>query len=270
MTAAALTALIVDDEALARRGLRLRLAAIDGITVVTECANGRHALAAIARYAPDVVFLDIQMPGLDGFDVVRELQADSMPLIVFVTAFDRYAVNAFDVHAVDYLLKPVEQPRLEAAVSKARELRDGAQQRGQKSRLLDLIVALTGHSPATIEALAEARPPNTFAQRLTIRDGEHIVLAAVHDIAWIDAAGDYMCIHVNGKTHVMRITMKELQTCLDPALFLRIHRSTLINANHVVQIDSHINGEFFVVLSQGVRLKVSRGYRDAVARFLSR
>ncbi len=265
---APLTALIVDDEALARRGLRLRLAAIDDVRVVTECANGREALTAIARHCPDVVFLDIQMPGLDGFDVVRELQADSMPLIVFVTAFDRYAVNAFEVHAVDYLLKPVEQARLEAAVNKARALRDVAEQRDQKSRLLDLIVALTGHSPASIEAMADARTGATFSERLTIRDGEHTVLAAVQDIAWIDAAGDYMCIHVGGKTHVMRITMNELQARLDPALFLRIHRSTLVNANHVVQIDAHVNGEYFLELSAGMRLKVSRGCRAAVARFL--
>jgi two-component system LytT family response regulator len=265
---APLTTLIVDDEALARRGLRLRLAAIDGIAVVAECSNGREALAAIARHAPDVVFLDIQMPGLDGFDVVRELQGDSMPLIVFVTAFDRYAVNAFDVHAVDYLLKPVEQQRLEAAVNKARALLNVAEQREQKSRLLDLIVALTGHSPASIEAMADVRAGTIYPQRLTIRDGEHTVLAPVQDIAWIDAAGDYMCIHVKGKTHVMRITMNQLQARLDPALFLRIHRSTLVNASHVVQVDTHVNGEFFVALSAGVRLKVSRGYRDAVARFL--
>jgi two-component system LytT family response regulator len=263
-----LSALIVDDEALARRGLRLRLATIDGVSVVGECNNGREALAAIAAHSPDLVFLDIQMPGLNGFDVVRELQADTMPLIVFVTAFDQYAINAFEVHAVDYLLKPVEQPRLEAAVRRAREMREAARAFDQKSRLMNLIVALTGHSESTIDNLANARGDARFCERLTIRDGTHIVLVPVRDIEWIDAAGDYMCIHVQGKTHVMRVTMKELEALLDPALFLRIHRSTLINAAHVAQMTTHANGEFFVTLSYGARLKVSRGYRDRVARFL--
>jgi len=263
-----LSALIVDDEAPARRGLRLRLANIDGVSIAAECNNGREALAAIATHSPDLVFLDIQMPGLDGFDVVRELQADTMPLIIFVTAFDQYAVNAFEVHAVDYLLKPVEQPRLEAAVRRAREMRDAARAIDQKSRLMHLIVALTGHSQPAIDNLASARGNARFCERLTIRDGAHIVLVAVRDIEWIDAAGDYMCIHVKGKTHVMRVTMKELEALLDPALFLRIHRSTLINAAHVAQMTAHDNGEFFVTLGHGTRLKVSRGYRDRVARFL--
>ncbi len=260
-------ALIVDDEALARRGLRLRLDDIAGIDIVGECNNGREALAAIASEAPDLVFLDIQMPGLNGFDVVRELQSDSMPLIVFVTAFDQYAVNAFEVHAVDYLLKPVEQPRLEESVRRARSMAEALRAVDQKGRLMSLIVSMTGHPESTIESLAEQRK-DRYPQRLTIRDGADVTLVPVTDIEWIDAAGDYMCIHVKHKTHVMRVTMKQLEALLDPALFLRVHRSTLINAQHVVGLTAHDNGEFFVTLTQGARLKVSRGYRDKVARFL--
>jgi two-component system LytT family response regulator len=264
----ALRALIVDDEALARRGLRLRLSDIDGVDIVGECNNGREALASIAGEAPDVVFLDIQMPGLNGFDVVRELQSDSMPLIIFVTAFDQYAVNAFEVHAVDYLLKPVEQPRLEDAVRRARSMAESLRAADQKARLMNLIVSMTGHSESTIASLAGQRSDRPYPERLTIRDGVNIAYVPVHDIAWIDAAGDYMCIHVGKKTHVMRVTMKQLEALLDPALFLRVHRSTLINARHVVGLTAHDNGEFFVSLTQGARLKVSRGYRDKVARFL--
>lgn len=267
VVSAPMRTLIVDDEALARRGLRLRLDDIAGIHIIGECNNGREALASIARDAPDLVFLDIQMPGLSGFDVVRELQSDSMPLIVFVTAFDQYAVNAFEVHAVDYLLKPVEQPRLEEAVSRARSMAEALRAVDQKGRLMNLIVSMTGHTESTIESLAEQRK-DLYPQRLTIRDGNDTTLVPVTDIEWIDAAGDYMCVHVKNKTHVMRVTMKQLEALLDPALFLRVHRSTLINAQRVVSLTAHDNGEFFITLSQGARLKVSRGYRDKVSRFL--
>jgi len=263
-----LTALIVDDESLARRGLRLRLERIAQLRVVAESGNGREALLHIAEFNPDIVFLDIQMPGLNGLDVVRELQADTMPMVVFVTAFDQYAVNAFEVHAVDYLLKPVEQSRLDAAVRRAVALRSAATDLSRKSRLMNFIVALTGHSAATIDTLVDARGDARFRDTLTIRDGAHVLRVAARDIEWIDAAGDYMCIHVHGKTHVMRVTLKELEALLDPMLFIRIHRSTLINAGLVAALQPHSNGEYFMTLSGGVRLKVSRSYRDRIARFL--
>ncbi len=265
---APLRVLVVDDEALARRGLKVRLAAIEGLEVVAECANGREALAAITDESPDLVFLDIRMPGLDGFDVVRELQSDSMPLIIFVTAFDQYAVSAFEVNAIDYLLKPIEQPRLEESVRRARSLRAAQTAVDQKPRLMNLIVSLTGHSESAIGTLVEQSGEQSFAQRLTIRDGASIALVPVSEIEWIDAAGDYMCVHAQQKTHVMRVTMKQLEAQLDPMLFLRVHRSTLINVGHVVRLTAHTNGEYFIELTQGARLKVSRGYRDRIARFL--
>jgi two-component system LytT family response regulator len=189
-------------------------------------------------------------------------------MIVFVTAFDSYAVNAFEMHAVDYLLKPVEQPRLEAAVQRALELRASADQLARKSQLMDLLVALTGHEAASIEAMVDARGDTTHRDTLTIRDGGLVLRVAAREVEWIDAAGDYMCVHVRGQTHVMRTTLKQLEALLDPALFLRIHRSTVINAGLVEAVEPHANGEFFVTLRGGARLKVSRSYRDRIARFL--
>lgn len=264
-----LNTIVVDDEALARRGLRLRLEAFEGVAVVAECRNGREALAAIREHAPDLVFLDIQMPGLDGFDVIRELQADAMPLVVFVTAFDQYAVRAFDMHAVDYLLKPVEDARLAEAVQRATG-RLGAQTAGdQKQRLLDVIIELTGKSESAIEEmLAPGAIEDGHPDRLTIKDGSETILVPTHDIDWVDAAGDYMCVHAAGATHVMRSTMKDLEAQLDPATFQRIHRSTLVNLKRIVKLTSHINGEFFLTLDCGARLKLSRTYKDRVRGFL--
>jgi two-component system LytT family response regulator len=262
-----LTTIIVDDESLARRGLKLRLAELDGVEVLAECRNGREAIEAIRALEPDLVFLDIQMPGLDGFDVVRELQADHMPLIVFVTAFDQYAINAFDVHAVDYVLKPVEEARLEEAVTRARNRLAGSVEDDQKQRLLEVIVALTGKSKSAIEEMLQADNPG-YPDKLTIKDGPEVVLLQTRDIDWVDAAGDYMCIHAAGETHVMRSTMKDLETQLDPGTFRRIHRSTLVNLERVVKLSSHINGEYFLTLDCGANLKMSRTYRNNVAHLL--
>ena len=267
MSATPLRAIIVDDEGLARRGLKIRLDQIGGVDVVSECKNGREAIASISMEQPDVVFLDIQMPGMDGFDVVRELQADNMPMIVFVTAFDHYAVHAFDAHAVDYVLKPVEEDRLREAVDKAREQLDQQRASERKQQLLELIMSMTGKSELGIDALVEAGG-KPFPDKLTIKDGDQITLVPAADIDWVDAAGDYMCVHARGETYVMRITMKDLERQLDPSVFQRIHRSTLINLNRIVKLISHINGEFFVTLESGARLKMSRSYKDKVRHLI--
>jgi two-component system LytT family response regulator len=262
-----LRALVVDDEGLARRGLRLRLEEIDGVDVVGECRNGREALACIAEQAPDLLFLDIQMPGMDGLALVRELQSDAMPLVVFVTAYDQYAVQAFDLHAVDYLLKPVESERLAEAVGRARRLLGDRGAATEKARLLELVRTLSddGSIPGALDA--EDRGPG-FPERLVIRDGAETTLVPVATIDWVDAAGDYMCIHAAGQTHIMRSTMKALEAQLDPDRFLRIHRSTLVNAARVTKVRNHINGEFFLVLEGGTSLKMSRSYRDRIDRVL--
>jgi len=268
MNATPLRAIVVDDEALARRGLKIRLDQIGGVEVIGQCKNGREAIAAISAEQPDVVFLDIQMPGMDGFDVVRELQADNMPMIVFVTAFDHYAVSAFDVHAVDYVLKPVEEERLRVAVDKAREQLDQQRTGNRKQQLLELIMNITGKSEQGIDALVEAGG-QPFPDKITIKDGDEITIVSVAAIDWVDAAGDYMCVHVAGETHVMRITMKDLEKQLDPTVFQRIHRSTLINVNRIVKLITHINGEFFVTLESGARLKMSRTYKDKLRHLIS-
>jgi len=262
-----LTTIVVDDESLARRGLKLRLAELEGVEVLAECRNGREAIKAIRKLEPDLVFLDIQMPGLDGFDVVRELQADYMPLIVFVTAFDQYAISAFDVHAVDYILKPVEEARLEEAVVRARSRLAGTATDDQKQRLLEVIVDLTGKSESAIEEMLRTEDAG-YPDKLTIKDGQEVTLVSTHDIEWVDAAGDYMCIHARGETHVMRSTMKDLEVQLDPSTFRRIHRSTLVNLERVVKLSSHINGEFFLTLDCGACLKMSRTYRDSIAHLI--
>ncbi len=271
MTLGALRVLIVDDESLARRGLKLRLDALAGGEVVGECSTGEQALAAIGELLPDLVFLDIQMPGLDGLEVVRRVQSDIMPLIVFVTAFDHFAVQAFELQAADYLLKPVEPGRLQAAVDRARNMREHRVAAAEKARLLPLVRTLTGYGERTLTAmLADPDGPlQSYPQRLTVRDDQDITLIPMADIQWVDAAGDYMCVHAAGETHIMRSTMKALEAQLDPTLFARIHRSTVVSIRRVSKVSNHANGEFFLTLECGTRLKVSRSYRASVERILA-
>jgi len=263
-----LRAIVVDDEDLARRGLKLRLDRLQDIEVIAECRNGREATAAISALTPDLVFLDIEMPGQNGFDVVREIQSDAMPLIIFVTAFDQYAVSAFEVHAIDYLLKPVEEERLAAAVTRARTQLVAAEALTQKSRLMHLITDLSGRSRRAVEATLTETSSASAQDRLALKDGSEILRLAISTIDWIDAAGDYMCIHAEGRTHVIRTTMKELETQLDPKRFQRIHRSTLVNVDRVERLIPHSNGDYFVILSGGTQLKLSRTYRDKLPQFL--
>ena len=246
----------------------MRLEHFPEVEVVQTCANGREALAAIVEHEPDLVFLDIQMPGLTGFDVIREIQGEIMPMIIFVTAYDAYAIDAFKIHAVDYLLKPVEDERLAEAVQRAAENLQQAHAMDEKQRLLDMLVSVTGKSPAAIGELLESEDgvsPQTA--RLAIKDGSSTTFVPIKDIDWIDAAGDYMCIHAKGQTHIMRITMKDLEARLDPNVFQRVHRSTIVNLQRVEKVSSHINGEFHLTLSCGSSLKMSRSYKDKVKHF---
>lgn len=261
-------AIVVDDETLARKGLMLRLHELGHVDVVRECVNGKEALAAIAELEPDLVFLDIQMPGINGFEVVQSLQQDNMPLVIFVTAYDAYAVNAFEVHAVDYLLKPIEIDRLAVALEKARSRLAGERTEDEKKRLLDIVIGLTGKTEqAVFELLKSGRNPAKYGEKLAIKDGASTTFVPVRDIDWIDAAGDYMCVHVKGETLIMRTTMKELEEQLDPAVFQRVHRSTIVNLDRVEKVSSHINGEFHLALTCGTSLKMSRSYKDKVKHF---
>lgn len=254
-------ALLVDDEPLARRGLKLRLQAHEQIEIVKECSNGRDALAAVAELQPDLVFLDIQMPGLTGFDVVAALQPEQMPAIVFVTAFDQYALEAFDVHALDYVLKPVDEERLATTIERVQRHFDSREVEQEKERLLAFIEDMRGDKE-------QPAPQQQYPDKIAVKDKGEITLVEANNIDWVDAAGDYMCIHERGQTHIMRATMKQLESQLDPERFPRVHRSTIVNIESVEKIVSHSNSEYFLLLKCGERLKMSRSYKAKISRFL--
>ncbi|MDX1460217.1 MAG: LytTR family DNA-binding domain-containing protein [Xanthomonadales bacterium] len=261
----ALNALIVDDEALARRGLKHRLDKLGGVNIIGEARNGREAVKMIRQEQPDLVFLDIQMPGMDGFDVIMELQGEPMPAILFVTAFDEFAIKAFEVSAVDYLLKPIEDERLVEALAKVRRVLGRRRDAMQKNMLLRLVSEITGESFRSISELRAKGVQNLKrkeARKLAIRDGGRTTWVKQEDIEWIDAAGDYMCVHANGETHIMRKTMKELEKELDSEFLQRIHRSTIVNIRKVKEMQSHINGEYFLTLTNGHTVKLSRTYKN--------
>ena len=256
--------LIVDDEPLARRGLELRLQHQSDIDIVGEAGNGREAFHAISKLKPDLMFLDVQMPGVDGFELLRAVPATLMPLTVFVTAFDQYALAAFAASALDYLLKPVEDTRLEQALARAREQLARRAASDQCEQLLKLIASLPNAPPSSfVEALA-GDSPRRLGDKLAIKDGQRIIRVDIDAIQWIDAAGDYMCIHAGNDTHVLRATMRDLEHRLDPRRFQRVHRSTIVNLARVKEMRAHLNGEYFLILDSGHELKLSRTYKDKV------
>jgi two-component system LytT family response regulator len=264
---------IVDDELLSRRGIALRLHDAPEFEVVAECSNGREAVGTLQRERPDLVFLDIQMPGLSGFDVLAHLPRDVLPLVVFVTAYDQYAVQAFEARAIDYLLKPIDDRRFDATLERVRQGALARTAADQRDRLMEIVAEITGSGELGLEELLEhgtaalgVRQP----QVLPIRQGRKTVRVPIPAIQWIDAAGDYMCVHAEGDTHILRGTMKELEEILDPRLFQRVHRSTIVNLRFVKSLRAHMNGEYFLSLEGGQELKLSRTYRDKVEHFLER
>jgi len=267
-------AIIVDDEPLARRGLELRLREAADVEIVRQCANGREALAAIGELQPDLMFLDIQMPGLSGFDVVKQVPQESLPMIVFVTAFDRFAIDAFEAHALDYLLKPVDEARLARALDRVRGQWQQRQAVAQREQLMAMLADLTGKGEIEPGALPAAQgaphAARRYASMLPIRVGRETIRLDVGTIDWIDAAGDYMCVHAAGQTHVLRATMRELEQMLDPQVFQRVHRSTIVNLARVRSLRPHLNGECFLKLESGQEVKLSRSFRDKVELLLDR
>ncbi len=263
--------ILVDDEPLALRGLRHRLAAFAEIEIVAECANGREAVKEIKARTPDLVFLDIQMPGLDGFGVVRAMIGNPAPLFVFVTAYDKFAIDAFEANALDYIVKPVEEERLKDAIHRAREALKSKAAVSRESQLVELLASLSDDERDRIKELINDpawSEKQRYTERLSFKDGSKVVVLAADEIEWIDAAGDYMCIHAAGKTHIIRETMKALQTRLDPERFQRVHRSAIVNVGKVKELHPHSNGEYFLILEGGQELKLSRSYKDVVARFI--
>jgi two-component system LytT family response regulator len=273
MTNKRIRAIIVDDEPLARRGIEIRLGGHPDVEVVAQCENGREALAAIMREQPDMVFLDIQMPGLSGLDVLARLPHQSIPLIVFVTAFDRYALDAFEAHALDYLLKPINDTRFNQALGRVRDALLQRDAVAQREKLMQLLAATQGSGAIDEQQLREqldaVRGPE-YPEVLPIRDDSVTVRVNVTSIDWIDAAGDYMCVHADGRTYVLRETMKSLESILDPQVFQRVHRSTIVNVKRVRRLRPHTNGEYFLTLEDGQEIKLSRSYRDRVDQLLRR
>ena len=261
--------ILVDDEPLATQGLMLRLQAHDDVEVIATANNGREAIRAIKTHKPDLVFLDIQMPGFDGFSVIQGLMDVDPPLFVFVTAYSEHALRAFEVQAVDYLEKPVLEDRLATTMERVRQrlAEKGAQQHAER-----LAEALAEHAPEAAEELGDAAPaaPDSgrFEKMINIKDQGQIFRVDVDTIERIDAAGDYMCIQTGDNTLILRETMKDLEKRLDPRRFQRVHRSTIVNLDLVRQVKPHTNGECFLVLNSGAQVKVSRSYRDVVARFV--
>ena len=260
--------ILVDDEKLATQGLELRLQAHADVEIIDRCTNGREAIRAIKTHKPDLVFLDVQMPGFDGFSVVQGLLDIEPPLFVFVTAYGDYALKAFEAHAVDYLMKPVEEERLAATMERVRSRLADKRAAQETERLRELLAEVSPETAATLEDSQEAPSIDRFEKVLNIKDRGQIFRVEIADIERIDAAGDYMCIYTGGNTLILRETMKDLEKRLDPRKFQRIHRSTIVNLDQVRQVKPHTNGECFLVLGSGAQVKVSRSYRDVVARFL--
>lgn len=265
--------IIVDDEMLARKLLNASLQALPKLEVVAECCNGREAIEVINKQAPDIVFLDIQMPGLGGFDVIRLINPKKMPEIIFVTAYDAFAIDAFDANAVDYILKPISDERLSRAVSRAIfNLSQGETDNPRKKDLYSAVKKIADRvrvkSHENIESRTTTNETVEEERKLSIKDNDTVSLVKEADIDWIDAAGDYMCIHVSGETYVMRSTMYELLERLDTERFKRVHRSTIVNTDRIIKIQKHTKGEYILHLSCDEKIKVSRHYKSVIRDFI--
>jgi len=272
-----LRTIIVDDEPLALRLLAAKLGKLSNVEIVAQCSNGREAIAAVIDLAPDLLFLDIQMPGLSGLDVVKHLQNDTMPLVVFATAYEQYALEAFDAHAVDYVLKPIDDERIHRAVTRAQErllirIDDNIE---NKNEVIGAIAQIEQQHEKTITWMAtdssHQDPQHTDIKnrKIVIKDRDEIHLLKQKDIQWIDAAGDYVCVHALGETHVKRCTLKEMLMELDDTQFKRVHRSTIVNLEFIDKVIPHTKGEFFLMIGEHDKIKVSRNYKDVVKTFLT-
>ncbi|NML09653.1 response regulator transcription factor [Sphingobium sp. AR-3-1] len=260
--------ILVDDESLAIQGLALRLQAHEDVDIIETCNNGREAIRAIKTHKPDLVFLDIQMPGFDGFSVVQGLMEVEPPLVIFCTAYSDHAIRAFEAQAVDYLLKPVDEGRLADALDRVRQRLTEKRQVQEIEKLREVLAEVAPQAMTDFAADDDAPASNRFEKLINIKDRGQIFRVDVDSIERIDAAGDYMCIYTADNSLILRETMKDLEKRLDPRNFQRVHRSTIVNLSQVRQVKPHTNGECFLVLESGAQVKVSRSYRDVVARFV--
>ena len=240
--------LLVDDEPLAREGLRMLLANDADVSVIHEAKNGREAVEAIRNTRPDLVFLDVQMPEMDGFAVVQEVGAERMPAVVFVTAHDKYAIQAFEINAIDYLLKPVTEERFAKALERSKAQLQSKQTVDPNRQILSLLQTLAS--------------PRSALKRLAVRSAGKTIFVDVEDIDWIEAAENYVQLHAGRAEHLLHVTMNTLEKSLDAQLFLRIHRSVIVNVKRIKQMQPVMHGEFVITLENGVRLQSGRSYTE--------
>jgi two-component system, LytTR family, response regulator len=246
-------ALIVDDEPLARRGVASRLRKLADVVVVGECGDGLSAVEKILELSPDVVFLDIQMPGMDGFDVLNALPPESLPAVIFLTAYEQHALRAFEVHALDYLLKPASDERFNLAVRRARELMDGGSRAVMAERILHLLEQRSGK----------------YIARFTVRTGVKIEIVLAEEVEWIGGAGDYAELHTRGRARLVRESLNALEQKLDPSQFLRIHRSRIVRLECIRELRTLGSGEYIAKLADGTEHRSGRTYADRLESWLS-
>lgn len=241
-----LRVVLADDEPLVRERLRSLVFARSDCALVAECADGSEAVIAIEKSRPDVALLDVQMPELDGFEVLEALPEAVRPAVVFVTAYDEYAVRAFEVNAIDYLLKPIEPSRFNAAIDRVAQRLGPAQSES--------------NPPGLAALLADLRARRSLTDRFVIRDGHRVTFVAVDDVDWIDAAGNYVRLHAAGRTHLLRETMHSIEARLNPEQFVRVHRSVIVRLDRIVELEPYFHGEYVLTLKDGSRITSSRSY----------
>ena len=248
--------LIVDDEPLLRERVRTLLEAHHDIEMIGECRDGQEAVNMILAERPDLVFLDIQMPELDGFEVIKAISDEYLPAVVFITAFDEYAIRAFEVNAIDYLLKPINAARFEQAVRRAIDRLNQSKTHGPapESKLLDLIAGLRAAQP--------------YTTRFVVRSGSKLSFVRASDVDWIDVANNYVRLHVSGREHLVRDTLKSVESQLNPETFVRVHRSIIINLDRVESVEPSFHGEYAVTMKDGAKLMTSRSYSERLRMLL--
>lgn len=249
-------AILVDDEPLARDGLRLLLETETDIQIEALCANGEEAIAAVSRSKPDVLFLDIEMPGMNGFDVIREIGLQHMPLVIFVTAYNQYAVEAFEFHAMDYLQKPVRKDRLQSSLRRLRQQLEHSTALENSSKLGSLL--------ELFKQLPASDQNGMSNDRIIVKSHGHIHFLNASEIFWVEASGDYVTIHTAEKSHLLRETMHNMEKRLEPHGFKRIHRSSIINLDFVSELKTGKNNDYQVVLRDGTELNLGRSFKDAL------
>ena len=249
-------ALIVDDEPLARRRIKSLLAHDQSVEVIGECSDGYKAVTSISELNPDLVFLDVQMPAMDGFEVIKTISAEQMPTVIFVTAYDQYALKAFEVNALDYLLKPFDRRRFQKTLERAKAMIRGLKNGNVNNQLLSL--------------LDDLRREQKIPDRFIIKSGGRVVFLRVEEIDWMSTVGNYVRLQVGRESHLMRETMTGMESKLDPVSFMRIHRSTIVNLDRVKEVQPWAKGEYVVIMRDGTRLIMSRRYRERLNERLNK